>query len=68
MDEMNEFVNIIKQLRDEGIIKWVVILRPFSDVVFILHLANNIEMQISKQDFHNKCMIKIYDEIKFLGV
>ena len=33
LDKMDEFINIIKQLRDEGVIKWLVILRPFSDEI-----------------------------------
>ena len=65
---MDEFINIIKQLRIEGVIKWVVILRPFSDeITFILHLCNDVELQVNKQDFDNNCMIRIYDNIKEFG-
>ena len=46
MNIINEATNLINELKTEGYVKWVVILRPFSDTIFILHLNNDIELQI----------------------
>ena len=39
----------------------------FSDVIFILHLVNDIELQVTKQDFNDYTISQIYNEIKQFG-
>ena len=67
MNAINEAINLIEGLKREGYIKWAVILHPFSDVIFILHLVNDIELQVTKQDFNDYTISQIYNEIKQFG-
>ena len=67
MNIINEVTDLIDELEREGYVKWVVILRHFSDMIFIFHLNNDIELQISKQDFNDYTISQIYNNIKEFG-